>query len=755
MRSCKNLDTHLVESGGFILHLPTLIADLGIILAVAGIVTLLFKKIGQPVVLGYLLAGFLVGPEVSFFPTVQNNEEIKIWAEIGVIVLLFGLGLEFSFKKLASVGRGASITAVTEVLFMLGLGYILGQGFGWNTMDSIFLGGILAISSTTIIIRAFDELGFRQRRFVTLVFGVLIVEDLVAILLLVLLSTIAVSNTFEGTQLLTSAAKLAFFLTLWFLGGIFIVPWFLRKTRPLMNDETSLVVSLAMCLLMVLLATKSGFSPALGAFIMGSILAETPDGAKIEHTLKSVKDLFAAVFFVSVGMLIDLGALKEHWFAVSIITVATIFGKLFSSTLGALISGQSLRVSLQTGMSLAQIGEFSFIIATLGLTLKVTSDFLYPVAVAVSAITTLTTPYLIRSSDSTYAWFEKKLPAEWLGRLRSNSGLEDPQSQSSKLTKEMPRVFLNSVLVIGIALASSKWLQPFLMTETQSELIADLISIIVAMFFSLPSLWAIFSKARSVDGLMLRIEDVKQMSYQSVLGLFGRALLAIFLLGFIVAQFTSAFVTFISAAGLSIIAALLGFKNFSKTYGWFEAQFLNHLNEKDRARVTNEKEYPILAPWDAHLATLDVHPNSSVVGRKLSDIGIRESYGVTVAMIERGSQKILAPRRDDILMAFDRVSVIGNDDQVSNFKEIISKNSDVNAGTNVTNYGLKSVFMAGANPFIGKSIRESGIRETTDGLVVGLERAGQRILNPDASESILDGDLLWIVGNTEKIKLLK
>jgi len=252
----------LVESGGFILHLPTLIADLGIILAVAGIVTLLFKKIGQPVVLGYLLAGFLVGPEVSFFPTVQNNEEIKIWAEIGVIVLLFGLGLEFSFKKLASVGRGASITAVTEVLFMLGLGYILGQGFGWNTMDSIFLGGILAISSTTIIIRAFDELGFRQRRFVTLVFGVLIVEDLVAILLLVLLSTIAVSNTFEGTQLLTSAAKLAFFLTLWFLGGIFIVPWFLRKTRPLMNDETSLVVSLAMCLLMVLLATKSGFSLA-------------------------------------------------------------------------------------------------------------------------------------------------------------------------------------------------------------------------------------------------------------------------------------------------------------------------------------------------------------------------------------------------------------------------------------------------------------------------------------------------------------
>ncbi len=735
--------------------MPTLIEDLGIILAVAGVVTLLFKKIGQPVVLGYLLAGFLVGPEVSFFPTVQENDEIKIWAEIGVIVLLFGLGLEFSFKKLVTVGRGASITAITEVLFMLGLGYLLGQGFGWNTMDSIFLGGILSISSTTIIIRAFDELGFRQRRFVTLVFGVLIVEDLVAILLLVLLSTIAVSNTFEGTQLLTSAAKLAFFLTLWFLGGIFIVPWFLRKTRSLMNDETSLIVSLAMCLLMVLLATKSGFSPALGAFIMGSILAETPDGARIEHTLKSVKDLFAAVFFVSVGMLINLDALKEHWFAVAVITIVTILGKLFSSTIGALLSGQSLRVSLQTGMSLAQIGEFSFIIATLGLTLKVTSEFLYPLAVAVSAITTLTTPYLIKSSDATYIWIEKKLPADWLSRLRGNTGLENPNVQSSKIAQEMPRVFLNSVLVVGIALACSKWLLPFLSKELPSEGMAALVSVAIAMFLSLPSLWAIFSKARSVAGLMVRIEDVRQMSYQSVLGLFGRALLAIFLLGFIVAQFTSALVTFILAAGLSMLMAVLGFKNFSKTYGWFEKQFLSHLNEKDKARITNEKEYPILAPWDAHLATLDVHPNSSVVGRKLADIGIRESYGVTVAMIERGSQKILAPRRDDLLMAFDRVSVIGNDDEVSKFKEIISKNSDLHAGANVTNYGLKSIFISGQNPFIGKSIRESGIRETTDGLVVGLERSGERVLNPDATESIQDGDLLWIVGNTEKIKLLK
>jgi CPA2 family monovalent cation:H+ antiporter-2 len=361
---------------------------------------------------------------------------------------------------------------------------------------------------------------------------------------------------------------------------------------------------------------------------------------------------------------------------------------------------------------------------------------------------------MIRSSDDVYGWLEKKLPAEWLARLRSNSGLEDPRSQTSIIRQEFPRIFLNSVIVIAIALSCSRILLPFLQRELSSDSFATLISIVAAVFFSLPSLWAIFSKAKSVESILLRIEDVKHMSYQSALGLFGRALLAVFLLGFILVQFTSVFVTFFLAAGLSIFVAILGFKNFSKAYNWFEKQFLTHLNEKDKERVRTEKQIPVLAPWDAHLATLDVHPNSAIVGKKLSEIGIRESYGVTVAMIERGSQKIMAPRRDDLLMAFDRISVIGNDDQVLNFKNIISKNSDDHASVNITNYGLKSVYMTTENPFVGKSIRESGIREKTDGLVVGVERAGQRILNPDASISIIDGDLLWIVGDMEKIKLL-
>ncbi|MDO7743674.1 MAG: cation:proton antiporter, partial [Pedobacter sp.] len=329
-------------------HLPVLITDLGLILAAAGITTLIFKKIKQPLVLGYILAGLLVGPNIDFFPTVTDKASIDIWAEIGVIFLLFSLGLEFSFKKLVKVGGSASITAIVEVVFMLLIGFIAGKAMGWSTMDSIFLGGILSVSSTTIIIRAFEELGVKHKKFAGLVFGVLIVEDLVAILLLVLLSTLAVSQQFAGPEMFMSILKLGFFLILWFIGGIFLVPTFLKATRKLMNDETMLIVSLALCLIMVLLAVQVGFSAALGAFIMGSILAETTQAERIEHLTKSVKDLFAAVFFVSVGMLIKPEVLVEYALPIVVITLATVAGKFLSSGLGALLSGQPLKTSVQT-----------------------------------------------------------------------------------------------------------------------------------------------------------------------------------------------------------------------------------------------------------------------------------------------------------------------------------------------------------------------------------------------------------------------
>lgn len=735
------------------IHLPTLISDLAIILVVAGAVTLLFKKIGQPVVLGYLLAGILVGPEVSFLPTVQEKDAIKVWAEIGVIVLLFGLGLEFSFKKLASVGRGASITAITEISSMFAAGFAIGKVFGWSTMDSVFLGGILSISSTTIIIRAFDELGLRQRKFVNLVFGVLIVEDLIAILLMVLLSTIAVSNTFEGAQLFKETGRLGFFLTLWFVGGIFLVPWFLRKTRHLMNSETSLIVSLGLCLLMVVIATKLGFSPALGAFIMGSIFAETSDGQKIEHNLKPVRDLFAAVFFVSIGMLIEIKPLQEHWLAVVVISAVTIVGKILSTSLGALLAGRSLRHSVQTGMSLAQIGEFSFIIATLGLSLKVTSDFLYPIAVAVSAITTFTTPYLIRHADRVYGFIEKFIPADLLSRLNQDvSEAPDTLTRAEDKSSNI-RLLINGVIIIAITLATSKWIYPFLTAQLGDNGAPTYVSLAIAVLCCLPFLWGIASRPGQQKQSLYSVDELKTLTTKAVLSFIGRIFLSVALLGFIASQFTSAITTAALLASLAAFVGVFGYRNFARLYQWLESRFLSHLNEKELELLKNSKPKPTLAPWDAHLAEIKIHADSSVIGKTLSDLGLREKYGVIIALIERGKRQIMAPDRNTILMAQDEVFVIGTDEQIAQVTQLFGPSLEIQEENQIS-YGLGYLVLDEKSPFNGRPIRESGVREATEGLIVGLERGGERILNPDSMLTLTIGDRLWIVGNKALIRNL-
>ncbi|MBO9660288.1 MAG: cation:proton antiporter, partial [Chitinophagaceae bacterium] len=485
------------------IHLPHLISDLGLILGAAAIVTIIFKWLKQPLVLGYLIAGFLVGPHFSVFPTVVETENIKVWAEIGVIFLLFSLGLEFSFKKLLKVGTPASVTALVEVVFMLMIGYVAGSLMGWSRMDSIFLGGVLSISSTTIIIRAFEELGVKGHKFASLVFGILIVEDLVAIVLLVLLSTLAVSAQFAGMEMLMSVAKLVFFLVLWFVSGIFFLPTFLRKTKKFMNDEMLLITSLSLCILMVWLATKVGFSPALGAFIMGSILAETVYAEKIEHLVKSVKDLFGAVFFISVGMLFDPQMLAKYALPVVLITVVTIIGKSLSTTAGALISGQPLKSSVQAGMSLSQIGEFSFIIATLGLTLKVTSDFLYPIAVAVSAITTFTTPYMIKVSEPLYEWLQKRLPGSWTSAIHRYSSRSQSISNSTDwqvyVRSGMVSTVLVSIIITAIVMLSSHYLLPYTRTRLGDNTWTTVIGAICTLLFMAPFLWSLAIRQHRKD----------------------------------------------------------------------------------------------------------------------------------------------------------------------------------------------------------------------------------------------------------------
>lgn len=738
------------------IHLPVLIADLGLILAAAGVTTLLFKKIRQPLVLGYILAGVLVGPHISFMPTVTDHKSITIWAEIGVIFLLFSLGLEFSFKKLAKVGGSAGITAVIEVIFMLLIGYAAGRLMGWSNMDSIFLGGILSVSSTTIIIRAFEELGVKHKKFAGLVFGVLIVEDLVAILLLVLLSTLAVSQQFAGSEMLVSILKLTFFLVIWFLGGIFLIPTFLKRTKKLMNDETMLIVSLALCLVMVLLAVKVGFSPALGAFIMGSILAETTQAEKIEHLTKSVKDLFAAVFFVSVGMLIDPKILLDYAFPILVVTLATVLGKLISSTLGALLSGQPLKTSVQAGMSLAQIGEFSFIIATLGLTLKVTSEFLYPIAVAASAITTFTTPYLIKVSEPFYEFLNRVLPQKWLdGISRYSSGTHGITTMSdwrTLLRAYASNMIIHGAILTGIVLLASKYLQPFVSAHLLDGNNGIILSLFITLVIMVPFLYAlairrIERKAYSHLWLNKRYTRGPLIAIELL-----RIALAIFFVGFLIVQFYNTWVA-VSIALVLIIGGMVIFsRKLQGFYERMEHRFLHNLNARDE-----ENKQPEILPWDSHLLELTVAPESELVGKSLIDLAIREKHGVNIALIERGKIMIPTPNRDERLYPNDKVLIIGTDDQLAAVTPLFEgKAGDDNATFPKQDMSLQKVVITSKSPVFGQSIRSSGIREQTQGLVVGIERNGQRILNPDSNMVFENEDIVWIVGNNKRIpELLK
>ncbi|OWK71930.1 cation:proton antiporter [Pedobacter sp. AJM] len=734
------------------MHLPDLIADLGLILAAAGITTLIFKKIKQPLVLGYILAGLLVGPHLDFFPSVTDTKNINIWGEIGVIFLLFSLGLEFSFKKLVKVGGSASVTAIVEVVFMLLIGFSAGKLMGWKTMDSIFLGGILSVSSTTIIIRAFEELGVKHKKFAGLVFGVLIVEDLVAILLLVLLSTLAVSQQFAGSEMLISILKLAFFLVLWFLGGIFLIPSFLKATRKLMNDETMLVVSLALCLLMVLLAVKVGFSPALGAFIMGSILAETTQAEKIEHLTKSVKDLFAAVFFVSVGMLIDPKILIDYSIPIVIVTLATIFGKFLSSSLGALLSGQPLKTSVQSGMSLAQIGEFSFIIATLGLTLKVTSDFLYPIAVAASAITTFTTPYLIKHSEAFYNFLNRILPKKWLDGISryssSTAGMTTLSDWKILLRSYAFNTVIHSVIIVAVIFLASRYIQPFIAKNFVNGIKSTIISLVVSFIIMAPFLWAL-SIRRIQKTAYSHLWLNKKYTRGPLIAIeVFRIALGIFFVGFLMYEFFDTWIAAGIALALIVLMMFIFSRKLQAFYNQLEKRFILNLNAR-------ENQKPDILPWDTHLTELTVSPESEVVGQTLASLMIREKFGVNIAMIERGRNSIPTPGRDERLYPNDKLLLIGADDQLAAVKAILEV--DIPETESEKNFPdkemtLQKVVVNMESPVYGLSIRNAGIREKAQALIVGIERGSERILNPSSDFTFDNGDIIWIVGNNKKIK---
>jgi CPA2 family monovalent cation:H+ antiporter-2 len=732
------------------IHLPALIIDLALILGTAAVVTLLFKKLKQPVVLGYIIAGFIIGPNTMLFPTVGDIASIRIWAEIGVIFLLFGLGLEFSFKKLIKVGGVALITALTEISLTMLLGYGVGQMLGWNTINSLFLGGILAIASTTIIFRAFEELGVKNQKFTGIVFGVLIIEDLAAVLLMVLLSTVAVSQTFSGGEMIMSVLKLAFFLVLWFVSGIFFLPTLLKKVRSLMNEETLLILSLALCFLMVVLAAYAGFSPALGAFIMGSILAETTKAEKIEHLTKSVKNLFGAIFFVSVGMLIDLDLLVQHIVPIIIATLVLLFGKPVFVILGALAAGQPLKIAVQSGMSLSQIGEFSFIIATLGLTLKVTSDFLYPIAVAVSVITAFTTPYMIRLSEPVHKWIERVLPKKWKKSLDAYSVGAQNISEISDWNKLLRFYILNvvvfSVIIITIILFSTQYLTLLFAEQEWNRIILAFVTLILLS----PFLWALaFSRTQRQAYANVWVKTSQRGPL--IILLLSRIFLAVFYIGFLFDRLFSPAIAFLGVV-ISIIILAIFARKIKTFYGKIELRFLTNFHERETLAENNPD---ILTPWDTHITTIELNAQSPYIGKTLFESQIREEFGVNIAVIERGDYVINVPNRHEHLYPYDTLYVIGTDEQLKKFElHLDSVPAESHILDTKRKVSLHHFTISTNSDIVGKTIRESRIRERSKGLVVGIERNGQRIINPESDLSFEENDKVWLVGNEKRIMVL-
>ena len=743
-------------------HLPKLITDLGLILCVGAVTTLIFKRINQPLVLGYIIAGFLVGPHFEYIPSVAEEHNVEIWAKIGVIFLLFSLGLEFSFKKLLNVGGSASITAIVEIICIVTVGYFVGRFMNWSTMDSIFLGGLLASSSTTIIIRAFDELGLKRKKFANVVFGILIVEDIVVILLMVMLSTMAVSQHFNGAEMINSFVKLGFFLAVWFIGGIFIIPTFLRSIKNYLDDETLLIISIGLCLGMVYIADSVGFSIELGAFVMGSILAETVYAEKIEHNFQSVKNLFATIFFISIGMMIDPVSMYEHKWAILIVTLLTIFGKLIFTTLGAIISGQPLKQSVQVGMSMAQIGEFAFIVAGLGLSLGVTSDFLFPVAVGVSAITTFTTPYLIKSSDKVYTLLEKILPQKFIQGVENYSSdtqhIQNENKWNKIIKQTVSTIFINGIIIIAITLIIKSYVL-FLLTDWFTYFGASLVSLTLTFVLCIPFIWAIIGN-RPKREIIREFWDESNYNRAPIIAIISiRLTLVVVAVIFIYNQFfSSTIASIILVIGLLITMYFLS-KYFNQFYNYIQTKFIYNLNEREiltKKIEEKKKQDKFQYTWDnTHISDMIVPQNANFIGVPLGELDWRTKFQINIAYIKRGDRIIQTPNSESVLYPFDKIGIIGTDEHIQRFEKYLQiigetppENNDLK---NTDNFTLDKVVIP--NDFCVLENKSIGwVKDTAKGIVVSIERDGKMIHNPDRNVPIELGDYLTIVADKKNLK---
>lgn len=745
-------------------EIPFLVKDLALILMVAGIVTIIFKKLKQPLVLGYIVAGFLVSPHMPYTMSVIDETDIKTWADIGVIFTLFSLGLDFSFKKIVKMGASPIIATVVIVFSMMMLGISIGHGFGWSKMDCIFLGGMLAMSSTTIIYKAFDDMGLRQQKFAGMVMSVLILEDILAIVMMVMLSAIAGGNNPDGEQMIGSVIKIAFFLVLWFIVGIFAIPLFLRSVRKLINNETLLIVALGLCCGMAVLSTKVGFSSAFGAFVMGSILAETIEAEKIIKLVEPVKNLFGAIFFVSVGMLVDPKILIEYAIPILALVGTILIGQAIFGTFGFMLGGESLKSAMRCGFSMAQIGEFSFIIASLGLSLGVISNYLYPVVVAVSVITTFLTPYMIRLATPTYQVMEKHLPKRLINILNHFAMSHPSTTQQSKWKSLLRQMLINTVAYSILTAAVIALMFTFVLPFTRSlfpgwklHWYANAITGILTIVLIAPFLRAIIMKKNhSNEWKRLWVESsINRIPLLfTIVVRFVIALAFIFYICNYLTRFTDALMIII---GIAVVSLMIASRWTKKRSIKMERLFIHNLRSRDIMAQINGEKKPLyeghLLDRDIHISDFDVPEDSSWGGKTLKELHLRERFGVDMSSIMRGSQRLNIPNGDTVIFPGDKLQVIGNDDQLQKFATTL--NTDLipeDLEIEKREMKLRQLIISGKSEFCGKSLLESGIRDKYNCMVVGLEEGQENLTKIAPTRTFEKGDILWIVGEESDLQ---
>ena len=747
-------------------ELPDMIEDLALILVVAGVVTLIFKKLKQPLVLGYIVAGFLVSPNMPYTASVADMENVHLWADIGVMFLLFSLGLDFSFKKILKMGASPVISTCTIIFCMSMLGFCVGRLFGWEQMDCIFLGGMLAMSSTTIIYKAFDDLGLRQQQFAGLVMSVLILEDILAIVMMVMLSAIAQGNL-EGSQMLESVMRIGFFLILWLVVGIFAIPLFLRAVRSLINTEVLLVVSLGLCCAMAVISSKVGFSSAFGAFIMGSILAETVEAERIEKLVEPVKNLFGAIFFVSVGMLVDPKILVEYAVPIILLVMTILMGQSVFGTFSFMLGGESLKSAMRCGFSMAQIGEFSFIIASLGLSLGVISDFLYPVVVAVSVITTFLTPYMIRFATPVYNNLEHRLPNKLINSLNSLSmGNHQHQHGQNLWKKLLTQMTINtvvySILTSATIVMMFTFVLPFMrgiMPGWELHWYANGVTGVLTVLVIAPFLRAMVMKKNRSPEFRALWDESSRNRMPLIFTIVVRAIIAIAFIFYIcnfLSRFTNALMITIGVIVILLIIFSRWVKHRSIT---LERLFVQNLRSRDIAAQVYGKKRPLYAgrllDRDIHIADFEVPSDSMWMGQTLKQLNLGKKYGVHISSILRSGWRVNIPDGDFMIFPGDVLQAIGSDEQFSVFREALENERlgvDPNAEKRIMQ--LHQLIIDHNSPFLGKTLIESGIRDLYSCMVIGLEEGKQNLSAFPPNRKFEEGDIIWLVGEQESLNAL-